>query len=150
MRKFKFSLEKLLEHRRMQVDLAQRDYLTAKSKEDEQVSRMQFMQTELNSAIQTTQQLQRTGGTVADQIQAIHEFCGGQKIRIGRQNRMVLALREISEHKRLVLVEAMKQVKTLEKLREKKKFDFDKELLRLEMKEVDEMNVMRHGRREII
>lgn len=147
--KFTFRLQKLMEVRKLEVDMAQRVFQEAKARELQEESKLVKMKNELSLAGEERYELQKTGGAVSESLRAIETYIWGQKIRINGQEKILAGLQKISEDKRLVLVETMKNLKTLEKLREKRFNEFRKEVQKRELKQLDELVVMGHGRRGI-
>ena len=147
--KFKFRLQSIMEVRKTEVDLAQRDFHEAKSRETKEENRLLSMKELITQAIQSRYDIQKAGGVVGENLQSIQTFIRGQKIRVQTQEKILNGLQKITEDKRLILVEAMKNLKTLETLREKRLDDFKRALKKREIKQLDELIVMGHGRRGI-
>jgi flagellar FliJ protein len=144
--RFKFQFETLMRARKARQDEAQRDYRLAVAKVNEQKNKLMQMKTALTEARLEMQTIREGGGKLTAFLVSIEEFLNGQKVRIQNQNKVIKGLDEITEQKRLVLVEAAKELKTLEKLREKRYNEFKTLVRKKELKTLDEVSVMRAAR----
>lgn len=148
MKKFSFSLDKVLKHRRMQADLAQKDFLEAQRNYDFEDDQLQQMIATKEAAkqqrVDVVQQTQSWSATV----EQINQYLTGQDVRIQKQNESLLELKKVVEAKRQILQEALTAAKIIEKLRETKKAEFFQEVAKAEQKETDEMSVMRFAKTE--
>ena len=148
MKKFNFSLDKVLKHRRMQADLAQKDFLEAQRNHDFEVEQLEQMIATKEAAkqqrVDVVQQTQSWSATV-DQI---NQYLTGQDVRIQNQDQRLLELKKVVEAKRQILQEALTAAKIIEKLRETKKAEFFQEVAKAEQQETDEMSVMRFAKTE--
>lgn len=136
-----------MEVRKIEVDLAQRDFQNAKAREMVEQDRLNMMVASLEENLARRFSTQKSGGQVSENLKTIQTFIEGQKVRIQNQEKVIEGLAKITEDKRLVLVEMMKNLKTLEKLKEKRFNEFKKEVRKREVKVLDELVVMEHGRR---
>ncbi len=148
MKKFKFSLDKVLVHRKIQVDLAQKDFLEAERALDLEVTNLKDMIQKKEDAL-----VQRTGAVQglaswANEVNQINVYLSGQDLRIRKQNERLLELRKVVESRREILQEALTAAKMIERLREKKKQQYFSEVLKDEQKEIDELSVIRFSRTE--
>ncbi|MBC7466311.1 MAG: flagellar export protein FliJ [Bdellovibrio sp.] len=148
MKKFSFSLDKVLKHRRMQAELAQKDFLEAQRNYDFEDDQLQQMIATKEAAkqqrVDVVQQTQSWSATV----EQINQYLTGQDVRIQKQNESLLELKKVVEAKRQILQEALTAAKIIEKLRETKKAEFFQEVAKAEQKETDEMSVMRFAKTE--
>jgi len=80
-------------------------------------------------------------------ILAREEFIKGQGLRIESHRKMMRGLQEDLEEKQEAFLLALRERKTLEKLKEKKKREHQMELARKEALELDEIAMMRAGGR---
>ena len=144
--KFKFRLETVLGHRRSLEELAQIDFQAAQARLRgamqvvEQLSGQKKLSRERLCTVQTK------GGLITPEAQSIAQFLTGQDILILRARKTVQDLEMEAEQKRMLLVEAAKGVKILERLREKNVIEFKKEQTQKETKMLDDMVVMRNAR----
>lgn len=80
------------------------------------------------------------------EIAQLDEFVNGQKIRIERHRQKVRELMGEAERRHEILVQAARERKTFEKLRERQYEDFKLLKKKIELKEMDELVVTRHKR----
>ncbi len=145
--KFKFRLQKLLEHRTRLKESAQRDFMDARAKTVEALRILDEMYRAIDTAREDGQRLV-TSGSGASALGTIETFVAGQKIRIENHRKKIRELKAEEERLQDILIEAAKEKKTLEKLKENKRLEFVEEMERRERLEYDDMAVMRHGRGE--
>lgn len=147
--KFKFSLEKVLTHRRRLEDEARRDWMLAQAKTQEAIRRLEALYLELDEArsrqIQTRQGSSILGQAAAT-LQAMDQFLDGQRVRIERQRVQVRELKSEEERFQDVLAQRAQERRALEKLRERRLQEFIARIERAERLEVEDLSVMRHGR----
>ncbi len=146
---FHFKLEKALQVRRTVRDVAQRDFQEAARAvvlaEEELASlKDSIWQSELSRG----EVVQGRGEQQGVKLQQTHEFIELVKIKIERQLKKIERLQAVAEEKRTVLAEKAIEVKTLERLREKKKATYIAERRAADAAELDDLLVMRHGREE--
>ncbi len=148
MMKFKFSLEKVLNHRNLQVDLAKRDFIQAQNNLSaaEQIRDNLILEKEKNIAHRS--EIVRTQNHWQDQVQQINLYLSGQDLRIARQNESLKKLEKEVESYREILLKAQTEAKMMERLKEKKKEEFLKAFYDNESKELDEIATLRYARIE--
>lgn len=144
--KFKFPFEAVMKERRIRRDQAERDYRASQAKVDEQKGILGSMKGSLGEALDGVQQVRSGGGKLGSALKSYQEFIEGQKIRIQRQIKTIKGLEEIADEKRNILVEVAKDLKILEKLKEKKYNQFKVEMRKKEMKFIDEISITRAAR----
>lgn len=142
--RFKFGLEKLLSHQRIQEEIAKRDYFDSLSKLAAQNEIYDEMKNSYDKSYENTEELKKSGQAITvmehDQLE---EFRKGQVVRMQRQMDIIDNFKEIVQAKQDVLIQAAREVKTLEKLREKKFLEFRKTLKKKELKANDEVVITR-------
>lgn len=141
--KFRFRLDTVMRQRRVEQDLAQKDYFTAQAAVNQQLSLIKVMYEESDSAREMAGSLQMMGGTKVPDLIQIEEFISLQKLKIQRAREKARELMAIAEEKQEILVEKAQNVKVLEKLREKQHEEFKKEKSKRETIEMDDMTIMR-------
>jgi flagellar protein FliJ len=146
--KFEFSLESLLDHRRRVEDVAQKDWAEAQAKVDQAVAKLNEFYDQVDEARQRTASLENQGGAQAGALISNSEFIGGQKYRIEAQRHVIRGLKAEAERLQDILIEAAKETKTLEKLRERQLEEFKIKRRKLEAKELDELIVTRFKKAE--
>ncbi|MFN3454350.1 MAG: flagellar export protein FliJ [Pseudobdellovibrio sp.] len=144
--KFKFSLEKVLNHRRIQMDLARKDYLDALAfLQNEQEIHQQMIDLK-NKALNERANLVKSSTQWQMQVEQLNLFIKGQDLRIAQQNERLLKIEKLVESRREILKDSLTEVKIMERLKEKKKADFLQEVKSNEQKELDEISTIRFVR----
>ena len=144
--RFKFPFLTLLKQRKVEEELARRDFLTAQSKVNEQLAKINGMWSEIEEAREKAAQLQHNGGRTTVFLSFVDSFICGQLVRIERSKDSLRELMMVAEQKREILVEAAKQYKILQKLEERQVKAFNAKKKKKEMKDIDNMVVMRFQR----
>jgi flagellar protein FliJ len=145
--KFKFRLERVLNHKKMEKDLAQRDFLEAQSRYQRGLDALEAMYQEVSNAKRYEAAVVTEGGRTAEALKWSAFFIEGQKVRIENQKLTNRQLVQEAEKKQEVLVERARDFKTFEKLKEKVKERYKKEIKKQDMKMTDEIVVMSSNRR---
>lgn len=148
--KFKFHLEKVLNHKKILEDQAKKDFGEISKKLRDQEQFLKNIEADLTTAYQNKFQVQQTGGVITSYLEFFHNYYLSQKKLIENQKKIVQGLTKILEEKRLFLVQAAREHKTFNMLKDKKIIEFKKELNKREQKRIDEMNIMRQELREKI
>ncbi len=146
--KFKFSLEKVLRHRNLQVDLAQRDYMMAQNNLSAAVEVRDEMIAIKEKNKNHRSALVSANGSWQGEVEQINSFLSGQDLRIARQNESLKMLEKEVESYREILRKALTEAKMMESLKQKKKEEFIKNFNETERKELDEISTLRHARIE--
>lgn len=146
MKKFKFSLEKVLIHRQINVDLAQKDFSDAVAERNLEQNKLNDMIDLKNRSLnERTQMVQQTmNWTLA--VEQINSFLLGQDLRIRNQTLRLKKFENIVESKREILRQSVSEVKILEKLKEKQQQAYLVEVAKAEQDELDELSVLRFSR----
>lgn len=142
--KFKFPLQKVLDHRYILQDLAQKDFEEAQSESNRQKDLLMDMITQLHEARQRAGAIQ-TGPDprMAEGLKQIHEYTKLQDIRIAMQKRKVQDAEKVVEEKREILRQKAIDSKIMERLKEQKRDQFLRDMKSEEQKEADELNILR-------
>jgi flagellar FliJ protein len=147
--KFKFSLQKVLDHRKTLQNLAQRDFEEAQAEQHRQQEILMDMITGQHEARQEAGRVQEFAMDAApERLKQIHQFTVLQDVRIERQKAKVVEASNLVEAKREILRLKAIDSKIMERLREKKREEFLLEQKQLEQKEVDEINVLRYDAKD--
>ena len=142
--KFKFKLEKVLKHRQILEDLAQKDFQEAQAEANRQTAILDKMMNEKVEARKRAHSLQsQTGGQVLESLKQIHDFIVLQDIRIEKQIKVIQDCEKVVESKREILRQKAMDTKILKRLEEKKKQQFREEQRQIEQKEMDDNSSMR-------
>lgn len=147
--KFKFSLQKVLEHRKVLENIAQRDFQQALMLLQNELKNLESMKQQRQQAFRERFNFQTKGaGNLPPKLQQTHDYLMGQDKKIEMQKAKVQLLENEVEKMREILREKVISTKIIEKLKEKKFRDFINEQNILEQKELDEINVIRHSRED--
>lgn len=144
--KFEFSLEKLLDHRQSLEDAAKRDYFQAQALVDAAERELKDMYKAIELARTRAAGLESQGGYHAPALSSIDEFIKGQTLRIERHRAKIRELTTEAERLHQILIEAAKERKTLEKLKEHQFEDYKARRKKIELKTADELVVTRFKR----
>lgn len=144
MKKFAFSLQPVLEHRKRIEDERQLAAAARKRALDEAESEL----TRLNGEFRryaTTLRTQHAKLETAE-LQSLYAHLQFVDRCMVAQFKIVAERRAAFERARTELLEASKQKKVVEKLKARRKESFDQEVARVEQKELDDGNARRYGR----
>lgn len=142
--KFKFPLQKVLDHRKTKENLAQKDFQIAMNDLVELETQMQRMEESLHDSHQRAGTLQNQGGAQGPALAQINEFQRGQKVLIQRQQFKVQEQQKVVEEKRELLKQAAVETKIISKFKEKKFEEFRETQEKEEQKEMDEQSILRY------
>lgn len=149
--KFKFSLQKILEHRKTQEDVAQRDLQEALYNLQTEINKLEKLKQDLADCYPKRFSIQ-TGTSpkaIADLV-SIDEYMKGQALRIEVQMTKVKSCEKLVEERREILRQRAVEYKIIDKLKEKKFIAFKEETSRQEQKEFDDLAIIRRGRNKNI
>lgn len=141
---FEFKLDVLLDHKRKLQNEATRAWAAAQAKVDEATAELNGFYKQVDNTRLDNQVIEREGGAQAHRLVQNDQFILGQNIRIDRQRLKIRDLKAEAELLHERMVEAARETKTLEKLKEKQLADYKKRQRVREMKENDEIVVLRH------
>lgn len=148
MKKFKFSLDRVLRQKNIQVDIRQKEFAEAELALEKEIEKLNHFIGQKESAIAQRYQAVSSSATWSASVELINMFLTGQDLRIKKQNESLQEFRNIVESRREILQQALTEAKMIEKLKEKKKATFFKEVLQKEQQEMDELSVIRFSRNE--
>ena len=149
--KFNFRMQKVLEHRKVQEDLAKADYQVALAKLNSEIeflqslfdqkkkARVKSFELELSSEVASSLK----NGILSDSSQ----FQRLQDVRIASQKSVIAEMEKEVESKREILKTKAIEYKIIEKVREKKKQQFVEDTNKAEQKENDEISILRFSGR---
>lgn len=148
MKKFKFTLEKVLVQRQIIKDVAERSFAEAQ----------QLLNAEndaLNALIEAREQSLIQRRTLIDTtqdwmtaVEQINQFVAGQDLRIKKQHLRIKDAENLVESRREILRQAVSEVKIIERLEEKQKKAYLVDVAKAEQAELDELTVLRFSRNE--
>lgn len=139
---FRFSLEKILDHRKIKENIAQKEFQEARYAIVLEEDRLSEMRSVLASSYRLSQEQLGARSQLA-LIQA-YEFQIGQRERIKLQEQKIKDLEVILESKRQALLALSIDRRVIEKHRENKEEEFNFEERKAEADTTDEANVLRH------
>ncbi len=146
MPRFKFKLEKVLQHRKIQEELARKDFEESARELRSREAVLEKYQLEVVNARDEAFRLQSAGGAPTLALMSIDDFLKGQEIRIQRQKNSIQEQLVVVENQRDILRQKAIEYKIMEELKEKKLQEFKIELDQKEQKEIDEINTQRFQR----
>lgn len=141
--KFKFPLQKVLDHRKVKEDLAQKDFQEVLMVLNDLKNKLQEMENSIHDAHLRMGSLQKQGGTQGPALAQINEFIKNQKVLIQRQIVKIQNQDKLVEEKRELLRQAAIETKIIAKFKEKKFEEFKHEQETTEQKEMDEQSILR-------
>lgn len=141
--KFRFNLEKVLQHRQILEDLAQKDFQEAQANLNREIAKLEAIFKAVSDARDEAYRLQSEGGNKTPALGQIDEFIRGQDFRKENQRQKIQECERLVESYREILRQRAIDTKIMKELKEKKKAEFAVEQKKREQKFVDEMNVMR-------
>jgi flagellar FliJ protein len=146
--KFEFVYENLLKHKKTLEEVAQRAFAEAQAHLEEMKRELNRLYEQVDDSRKRASELEKIGGEQAASISVVNEFIVGQKIRIEMQREKMRFALQAAEAKQEELIMAVREFKTLEKLKEKKWKEFKAFLKKQELKFVDDLVTTRFKRRD--
>lgn len=146
MKKFAFRLENVLNHRDIVKEKAKGEWVEAQRKVKECEDFIRDLQSDIMRSRQEIISLSSSGTGQAASMDRIHQFIEGTKIQIQRLNLRLRELKVDEEDKQLALIQANRDLRALETLKEKKKDEFKKTYVQEEQKKSDDAVLMRFKR----
>jgi len=140
---YKFNLEPLLNHRRYQEEILQKELAAKKKKLAEQQHKLQDIKRKRHQYSQELHQRQKKDGTVSDLIMYF-KYIERLSTEFDHQKRQVELSKRQFNQKRKDLVEMMKKRKSLEKLKENGLKNFQQEMQKKERDFMDEVAAKQH------
>jgi flagellar export protein FliJ len=148
LKKFKFKLEKVLVHRQILADLAQKSFADAQALLAKETADLNAMVEARTAALEQRTKSVETTTDWANSVAQINQYVTGQDLRIKNQTEVITKIENLVEARREILREAVSEVKILERLEEKQKLAYMAEAAKVEQAELDELSVIRFSRIE--
>ena len=142
--KFKFPLQKVLDHRKTKENLAQKHFQMAINDLLELEEQLRKMEEAVHVSHQRAGSLQNQGGAQGPALAQINEFQRGQKVLIERQQKKIEAQQKVVGEKRELLKHAAVETKIISKFKEKKFEEYRETREKEEQKEMDEQSILRY------
>lgn len=149
--KFNFRMQKVLEHRKVQEDLAKTDFQLALARLNSEIEILQSMVDQKKKARVKSFELE-TSSVVPNALQngileESSRFQILQDVRIEKQKSVIADWEKEVESKREILKIKAIDYKIIEKVKDKKKQQFVDEENKKEQKENDEISILRYASR---
>lgn len=141
--KFQFSLQKVLEHRKLQENLVQKDFQEAVMAFNQETAKLNSMIHQKTLAHESAGTFIKQGGTQGPALTQVHEFLKGQEVLIEKQKLKVQEAENLVEAKREILRQAAQEYKIIEKMRENQFEEYRQKRLKDDQKEMDEQSILR-------
>lgn len=148
MKKFKFSLEKVLVQRQIESDIAQKYFAEAQAELRAEQERLEEMITVKSRTLEERATLVQCSDDWANTVNQMNTFLAGQDLRITNQHLRLQKLENLVESRREILRQKVSEVKIIERLEEKQKQKHMAEAAKEEQAEIDELTVLRFSRNE--
>lgn len=146
--KFKFPLQKVLEHRKILEGMAQKDFQEAVALLNEAQNKYQKMADDMHAAQVRVAALIQDGRGPGPALGQIDEFLRGQKVLLARQGQKIQEIEKLVEAKREILRQSALDYKIIDKMRENKLEAFKHEQGVQEQKDMDEQSILRFKTKE--
>ena len=143
---FKFKLQSVLDYRLNIEEKILNEFSELKRKLDEQKALLEALVSERESRVADLRNM-RSATMKADDIASILAYVEHLHEREKQQEEVIRQTGEAVEEKRKYLVEAVKNRKVMENLKDRHEQDYIKDFNETEQKNSDEMSVLKFGRR---
>lgn len=157
MKRFKFRLAKVLDYRARICDEKRQELVRANFERDQAIDHLEKLRSELKGLCYLdsgTESAPGIPGMLSGPVVSVQQFVmvGNYAVRlekeIEKQLEVVAEATEVAEKAREVYVEASKDVKALETLKEKRLQDFNEAVRKHDEQMLDELTVQRFKRRD--
>jgi flagellar protein FliJ len=145
---FKFKLQSILEYRLNMEEKILNEFSDVKRYLEEQKAVLKALISERESLINDLRNMQRDTMR-ADDIATLVHYVENIRSKEKEQKNVIHEAKAQVEDKRKVLMEAVKNRKVMENLRDKHADAYQKNFNEMEQKNSDEMSVLKYGRRGI-
>lgn len=148
MAKFRYNLEKVLSHRKIQENLAQKDFQEQLLILNQEIEKLNQMESAWSETFQRMHSVQISGGSNAAELQSNNFFLQGLKIKIERQKQKITHQEKITEEVREFLRQRVTERQIIESHKENKRLEFKKEQMKKEQKEFDDQSTIRFTKQQ--
>jgi flagellar FliJ protein len=135
---FKFNLQPLLNHRRYQEEILQKELAQFRNRLTAEQNKLQHLKEKRREYSFRLQQRQKVNGTVSDLILYL-QYLDRLSTELDYQRQQVIVAEKDFKKKRNDLIEIMKKRKVLEKLKENRSKAYLQQMLKNERKFMDEV-----------
>ena len=143
---YQFNLEPLLNHRRYQEEILQKELAGLKKRLDAENGKLWALRQKKRQTVQQLQEKQ-SDGRPASEIKLYVDFVERLKKKMEAQRQKVLEAERNFNLKRQDLIAAMKQRKILDRLKEKGLQAYEQEQLKKERRMMDEVAGHQHNQK---
>lgn len=147
MKKFDFRLQKILQHRQILLERAKGDYLEALNKVHLKEDYIEELETNIMSSRETVLELCQTGQNQSSRLVSMEEFIIATKFLVKRAKLELRELKTELEALQEKMIEASRDHKALELMKDRKREEHRKEVIKDEQKKVDDIFLMRRNRK---
>lgn len=140
MRRFEFSLQKVLDYRQRREEQALRAFAEAQAQLAQERAVLESLLHEREACLRRSQRRHRL---MMSMLTVEQTYLSALEERIVVQRERVTQAERLLEERRQALLEAQRERKALERLREKQYEQWRQEMLRVEQKALDELATMR-------
>ncbi|MBY0452899.1 MAG: flagellar export protein FliJ [Bdellovibrionaceae bacterium] len=148
MKKFKFTLEKVLVQRNIIKDTAERSFAEAQQLLNAENDALNALTEAREQSVTKRRILIDTTQDWMTAVDQINQFINGQDLRIKKQHLRIKDAENLVESRREILRQAVSEVKIIERLEEKQKKAYLAEVAKADQAELDELTVLRFSRNE--
>ena len=142
MKKFKFQLETLLKVTKRKKDDAEMKFAEASRKLEEERSKLQVLLRELKESQEEFANKTGAGKTVTiGVIMTYNDFFNWKRGQIEKQQDVILRATQDKQQKLKILMQLMTYLKSIEQLKEKRRNEYNAEVLFEEQKLLDEIGL---------
>ena len=142
MKKFKFQLETLLNVTRRKKDDAEIKFAEASRKLEESRAKLQILLRELAEGQSEFAEKTSAGKTITvNVIMMYNSFFNWKRYQIEQQQQVILQATQDKQQKLKLLMQVMTYLKSIEQLKEKRRNEYNAELLAEEQKMLDEIGL---------
>ncbi|MFH1453488.1 MAG: flagellar export protein FliJ [Armatimonadota bacterium] len=147
-KKFKFKLENILILKKKKEDEEKEKLAACFRKLEKEEEKLRKLEEDKRNSVEYIKKKKSKGGLDIDELKMYQLHLERLEDRIEHQKICVQDARRAAEKQREILIKAAQERKTYERLKEKKKEEFDKEADMEERKFIDELATMKYARKE--
>jgi flagellar FliJ protein len=140
---YRFNLESLLNYRRYQEDILQKELSDFKNQLVQHEQKLHQLKQDWRKYSRELRQQQQKGGTVSGLIMYFR-YLDRLSMDIDNQKRLIAKAKKQFDRKRRELIEIVKKRKTLDRLKEKGCLTYQREMMRKEQNLMDEAAATRY------
>lgn len=145
---FRFRFESLLKHRRYEEELAQKVLFEAQMDLQREQEEFKRLRKERRESIHQLEHRQ-TGALATQEITLALEFIKKLADRLELQRKHVQQAEQLVTARHQALITAVKKRKMLDKLKENEQRQYQRDLIKKDLKFMDEVAVNRHARNQV-